>query len=201
MPRFACPTRRHVVLTGAIATGFGLARGWLDLAQGQTLPPTPACGDHGAPTLRQTEGPFYKPRSPRRTDLYVDGMGGQPIEISGLVLTRNCRPLAGALIDVWQADAKGRYDNNGFRLRGHQYTGDDGRFRLRTVVPGAYPGRTRHMHVKVQAPSSRLLTTQLYFPGEAGNRSDPLFRRELMVRTAKAAGWLAGRFDFVLDVG
>ena len=68
------------------------------------------------------------------------------------------------------------------------------------MVPGAYEGRTRHIHVKVQPPGGRILTTQLYFPGEAKNQRDGLFRKELMVRTAKAAGWLAGRFDFVLDL-
>ena len=43
-----------------------------------------------------------------------------------------------------------------------------------------------------------MLTTQLYFPGESQNRSDGLFRKELLMRTAKNAGWLAGRFDFVV---
>ena len=105
----------------------------------------------------------------------------------------------GALLDFWQADAKGQYDNSGFRLRGHQFTDADGRYRLRSVVPGVYPGRTRHIHVKVQPAGGRVLTTQLYFPGESKNRSDGLFRKALLVRTAKNAGWLAGRFDFVVD--
>ena len=125
-------------------------------------------------------------------------MAGQPIELVGFVLTRGCKPLAGALLDFWQADDKGRYDNSGFRLRGHQFTDAEGRYRLRSVVPGIYPGRTRHIHVKVQPRGGRVLTTQLYFPGEAQNRSDGLFRKELLVRTAKNAGWLAGRFDFVV---
>jgi protocatechuate 3,4-dioxygenase beta subunit len=70
---------------------------------------------------------------------------------------------------------------------------------LRSIVPGAYAGRTRHVHLKVQPRGGRALTTQLYFPGESQNRSDGLFRSELLIRTAKNAGWLAGRFDFVLD--
>jgi protocatechuate 3,4-dioxygenase beta subunit len=196
------PTRRHILASGALA---GVASGWLPdlgLAQpvGQTLPPTPECNDDGKATPRQTEGPFYKPKSPERADLYVPGMAGQPLELTGRILTRNCRPLAGALLDVWQADAKGEYDNTGFTLRGYQVTGPDGLFRLRTVVPGSYPGRTRHIHVKVQAKGAPLLTTQLYFPGEALNAKDGLFRRDLVIRTAKAEGWLAGRFDFVLDM-
>ena len=133
-----------------------------------------------------------------RIELLEAGMAGQPIELVGFVLTRACKPLAGALLDFWQADDKGRYDNSGFRLRGHQFTDAEGRYRLRSIVPGLYPGRTRHIHVKVQPRDGRVLTTQLYFPGEAKNRSDGLFRKELLVRTAKNEGWLAGRFDFVV---
>ncbi len=166
----------------------------------QELDPTPACGPNQAATIRQTEGPFFKPRSPRRSDLIEPGVTGQPIEITGYVLTRGCKPAPRALIDVWQADASGAYDNAGFRLRGHLFTDGEGRFRLRTIVPGGYVGRTRHIHVKVQPPGGQILTTQLYFPGEPGNARDFLFRKELLLRTAKAGGALAGRFDFVLDM-
>lgn len=166
----------------------------------QQLDPTPACGANQAATIRQTEGPFFKPRSPRRSDLIEPGMTGQPIEITGYVLTRGCKPVPQALIDVWQADAAGAYDNAGFRLRGHLFTDGEGRFRLRTIVPGSYVGRTRHIHVKIQPPGGQILTTQLYFPGEPGNARDFLFRKELLLRTAKAGGALAGRFDFVLDM-
>jgi len=163
-----------------------------------SLPPTPACHDGDEATPAQTAGPFFKPSSPERVDLLESGMAGQKIELVGLVLSRGCKPLAGVLIDFWQADDKGRYDNSGFRLRGHQFTDADGRYRLKTVVPGNYDGRTRHIHVKVQARGGSVLTTQLYFPGEPKNRSDSLFRSELAMRTAKNEGWLAGRFDFVL---
>ena len=148
--------------------------------------------------MTQTEGPFFKPSSPERTELRDAGMPGQPIELVGFVFSRACKPLAGVLLDFWQADDNGRYDNSGFRLRGHQFSDSEGRYRVRTIVPGLYAGRTRHIHVKVQPSGGRVLTTQLYFPGKAQNRSDGLFRKELLVRTAKNAGWLAGRFDFVL---
>ena len=190
------PTRRTVLGAGAFAAGSLLGIGG-GVAQGP-LAPTPACHDGDEVTLAQTEGPFFKPSSPERIELLEPGMAGQPIELAGFVLTRNCQPIAGALLDFWQADDKGQYDNSGFRLRGHQFTDADGRFRLQTVVPGAYVGRTRHIHVKVQPRGGRVLTTQLYFPGEAKNRSDGLFRKELLMRTAKSEGRLAGRFDFVL---
>jgi protocatechuate 3,4-dioxygenase beta subunit len=191
------PTRRAVLGAGVFAAGslFAIERG---AAEGP-LPATPACHDGDEVTLPQIEGPYFKPSSPERFELYEEGMAGQPIELAGLVLSRACKPLAGALLDFWQADAKGQYDNSGFRLRGHQFTDAEGRYRLRSVVPGLYPGRTRHIHVKVQPSGGRLLTTQLYFPGESKIRSDGLFRKALLVRTAKNAGWLAGRFDFVVD--
>jgi protocatechuate 3,4-dioxygenase beta subunit len=190
------PTRRIVLGAGAFAAGslLGIGHG---VAQAP-LSQTPACHDGDEPTLAQTEGPFFKPSSPERIELIEAGMAGQPIELIGFVLSRNCKPIAGALLEFWQADDKGRYDNSGFRLRGHQFADAEGRYRLKTVVPGNYEGRTRHIHVKVQPRGGRVLTTQLYFPGEAKNRSDGLFRKELLVRTAKNEGWLAGRFDFVI---
>jgi protocatechuate 3,4-dioxygenase beta subunit len=191
-------TNRRGFLKAAGALVAGLSLGGVAFAQ--QLDPAPACRDNAAPTIRQTEGPFFKPRSPERSELIEPGMTGQPIEITGYVLTRSCKPVARAQIDVWQADAAGNYDNAGFRLRGHQFTDADGRYRLRTVVPGGYVGRARHIHVKVQAPGGRVLTTQIYFPGDGANQRDRLFRKELLIRTAKAAGWLAGRFDFVLDM-
>jgi protocatechuate 3,4-dioxygenase beta subunit len=190
------PTRRVVLGAGVFAAGSLL------MADGSVaqapLAATPACHDGDDATVPQTEGPYFKPSSPERTELFEEGMAGQPIELVGFVLTRGCKPLAGALLDFWQADDKGRYDNSGFRLRGHQFSDAEGRYRLRSIVPGIYPGRTRHIHVKVQPRDRPVLTTQLYFPGESKNRSDSLFRKDLQIRAAKNAGWLAGRFDFVL---
>jgi protocatechuate 3,4-dioxygenase beta subunit len=192
------PSRRSLLTTGVFVAGGLLP---LDAGFAQApLDPTPECRDGDAATLRQTEGPFFKPSSPERAELIEPGMAGQPIELIGLVLTRGCKPVADAIVDLWQADDQGDYDNSGFRLRGHQRADAEGRYRFRTIVPGAYEGRTRHFHVKVAPPGGRLLTTQLYFPGEPKNRKDGLFRRELLMRTAKNQGWLAGRFDFVLDM-
>lgn len=191
-------TRRTVLTTGLIVASGFLP---LDTVLAQApLSLTPECRDSDEPTARQTEGPFFKPMSPERADLIETGMAGQPMELVGFVLTRGCKPVPGALVDLWHADNAGDYDNAGYRMRGHQFADAQGRFRFRTIVPGSYPGRTRHFHVKVQPKGGRVLTTQLYFPGEPGNRTDGLFRRELLMRTAKSEGDVAGRFDFVLDV-
>ena len=118
------PTRRAVLGAGVFAAGSWLA---IDRSAAQApLALTPACHDGDEATPRQTEGPFFKPSSPERIELYEAGMAGQPIELVGFVLSRGCKPHAGALLDFWQADDKGRYDNSGFRLRGHQFTDAEG---------------------------------------------------------------------------
>lgn len=151
------------------------------------LAATPACGAAVASTPPQTEGPYFTRNSPLRVSLVETGIPGAKLVLSGQVLSLDCRPLPGVLLDFWQADSEGEYDNRGYRLRGHQFTDADGRYRLETVVPGIYPGRTRHIHVKVQAPKGPVLTTQLYFPGEARNRNDGLFAAALLVRIPDAA--------------
>jgi protocatechuate 3,4-dioxygenase beta subunit len=188
--------RRFLIAGAAAAAGLGLPREVL----AQELTPTPQCSDGDDPTPRQTEGPFYKPSSPQRSDLREPGARGQTVALSGAVLTRSCRPVAGALVDLWHCDARGEYDNKGFRYRGHVFADNDGRFRFLTIRPAIYPGRTRHYHVKVQAPNRPVLTTQLYFPGEPGNARDGLFRKELLMRVAEREDGLAARFDFVLDL-
>jgi protocatechuate 3,4-dioxygenase beta subunit len=148
-------------------------------------------------TPAQTEGPFYTPDTPQRTSFLEDGPGTKII-LTGRVLTTDCQPIAGAILDFWHADDSGTYDNTGYLFRGHQFAGADGRFQLETILPGLYPGRTRHFHVKVQGPETALLTTQLYFPGEPANASDGIFNAALLMETQETADTLTGLFDFVL---
>ena len=191
---------RRTFLFSGVAAATGLTLACTDIAIGQQLDPTPECKDSHEPTLRQTEGPFFKPRSPNRSDLREPNLTGDPLAISGLVLTRSCRPVAGALVDLWHADCAGEYDNKTFRGRGHQFTDSDGRYRFITVKPARYPGRTRHFHVKVQAANRPVLTTQLYFPNDPGNDRDPIFRKDLLMRLSDRGVLPAANFDFVLDL-
>ena len=193
----ATQSRRAFLVSGALAAGTLVAA---DAVFAQEAVPTPECRGRSEPTVRQTEGPFFKPSSPERSDLREPGLSGRALELSGLVLTRACKPVAGALVDLWHADHEGDYDEKGFRCRGHQFTDAQGRYRFTTVMPAVYPGRTRHFHVKVQAPRRPVLTTQLYFPNEAENRHDPIFRRELVMRVANAGEMVSAKFDFVLDL-
>lgn len=164
-----------------------------------TLLPTPPCDDHDEPTPPLEEGPFFVPRSPERSNLLEKGMAGTRLVLHGSVLNTNCQPVANVLLDWWQADDAGAYDNHGFRLRGHQYTDQRGNFQLETIVPGLYPGRTRHLHVKVQAPNQRVLTTQLFFPKEPHNQRDRIFNAELLMNIQRKGDTEMAKYTFVVS--
>lgn len=149
----------------------------------------------GIVTPRQTEGPFYTPNTPKRISLVEPGSNAPRLVVLGTVLSADCKPVPNALLDFWHSDERGEYDNRGFRYRGHQFADAQGRYRLETIVPAEYPGRTRHIHVKVQAPGGRILTTQLYFAGDPGNRRDGLYRPELEMKKGKGD---ETSFDFVV---
>jgi protocatechuate 3,4-dioxygenase beta subunit len=190
------------ILALFIAAGLGLAAPGAS-AQPVDLPSAPACTAPARPTPSLTEGPFYKAHAPRRHSLVTERRPGRRIVLTGYVLTRSCRPVPGAWLDLWHADSRGAYDNAGFDLRGHEFTDEQGRYWFETIVPGEYPGRTPHFHLKVHAPGQRILTTQLYFPGEKGNARDELFNSAVLLKIERAAGrdeepLLVGRYDFVL---
>ena len=104
---------------------------------GPVLEPTLQC-EAGKLTREQTEGPFYTPKTPRRRDIRDAFHGGIDFVLAGRVLDAQCRPVPGAVLDFWQVDDKARYDNHGYRYRGHQLTDAEGRFELVTVRPQRY---------------------------------------------------------------
>lgn len=197
------PTRRQLLFAAAALPAASL------LQACQSTAPRGGIGDGPEPTHACEEGPFYRLMSPSKPLLREAGMAGTVLDLSGRVLDRRGKPLANALLDFWHCDDAGLYDTRGFRLRGHQLTDAQGRYRLDTIVPGLYPGRTRHIHVKLQpagddvpqAPSMLNLTTQVYFPGEDRNRQDELFDPSLVLALDRDGDRRIGRFDFVLDLG
>jgi protocatechuate 3,4-dioxygenase beta subunit len=184
--------RRRLLRAGlALPAALCLPRAW-------PAQPTPACGDDD-PTPAQTAGPFYTPDSPDKADFRPDDPTGMPVTLRASVLDTQCRPVAGAMVDLWHADSRGRYDNDGYRLRGHQRAGADGSVRFDTVLPGNYGWRTRHFHVRIISDKGRrLLTTQLYFPDEPRNADDGLFKPELLLELAKTDKGADARFSFVV---
>jgi protocatechuate 3,4-dioxygenase beta subunit len=181
---------RRGLIAGALAlAGGALLRRPLAAAEGSEAwpegwtAPEAACRAPAAATARQTEGPFFTPGTPRARDLRSAGGPGRPLDLVGRLQDRDCRPLAGAVVELWHADAEGRYDNAGFRFRGHQ------------VADGQ--GRTRHYHLILAPDGGRPLTTQLYFPDEPGNARDRLFDASLQMRLERQGETLVGRYDFV----
>jgi protocatechuate 3,4-dioxygenase beta subunit len=169
------------------------------IADDDDMPPRPRCGDATADNL---EGPFYKAGAPHRAVLANARDKGTPLVLTGIVQSTACKPLAKAELDIWHADASGAYDNDGFKFRGALTTDAQGRWQLRTIVPGRYlNGRTyrpAHIHVKVRAKGHDELTTQLYFDGDPYNADDPFIVESLIMKTETAKGVRRGRFDFVI---
>ena len=146
-------------------------------------------------TPSATEGPFYPTPAMRFADadndlVKIEGQvreaGGEVVWLRGRVLDRAGRPVAGARVEIWQCDAKGRYLHTGDRGRrgfdeafqgfGHVVTEADGAYAFRTIKPVSYPGRTPHIHVKV-FHAGRELTTQFYIAGHPQNARDWLYQR------------------------
>jgi protocatechuate 3,4-dioxygenase beta subunit len=206
----ACGGQATAQLAGIPVTGLTTATspapaaatppGPTQAATAAATAPVTACTSPAKLTPAVTEGPFFKAGSPERSALVESGMAGQKLTLTGYVLTADCQPVAHALLDFWQANSQGQYDNTGYSLRGHEYTDQNGRYQLETIVPGLYPGRTEHIHVKLQAPGGPLLTTQLFFPGVADNTSDSIYDPALLVKLqASGSPWQA-TYDFVISI-
>ncbi len=167
---------------------------------GASSTPAAACAAPAALTPAVMEGPYFKAGSPERANLLDPGLTGITLTLTGTVYSADCQPVAHALLDFWQANAQGQYDNAGYTLRGHQYTDASGRFQLVTVVPGLYPGRTEHIHVKVQAPGGPILTTQLFFPGVTDNSADGIYNPGLLINVqSNDANTMQASFNFVIS--
>jgi protocatechuate 3,4-dioxygenase beta subunit len=191
-----------LVLSGCAPRATSDAAATIELtvtSQPAMAAPTATCD--GTPTLAQTEGPYYKAGSPEVTSLVDESSDGQLLLLTGHVLTTTCAPIAGAVVDVWQADEDGVYDNAGFRMRGHMVTDAGGAYAIETVIPGEYPGRTPHIHIKVlDAQGRELLTTQIYLRGVSDQFPDAIYNPDLLAQDlpADAEGRRVVGFDIVV---
>ncbi len=174
-PALRFPTRRLVLAAPALLALPALAQ----------APRTPA----------QMEGPYYPAAIPADADAdlaRVAGQGrpaqGQPLLLEGVVRGPDGAALPGARVEIWQADHAGIYlhprdgrlaaRDGAFQGFGRAVADGAGRYAFRTIRPGLYAGRTRHIHLRAATADRRMeLTTQLYFPGEPQNDTDPLLRR------------------------
>jgi catechol 1,2-dioxygenase len=205
-------SRRHffrLTAAGGIVVA-GCGPGGPDGAPGPDGPPTdPTC----QPTRGDLQGPFFEPGAPMRIRIAEPDEPGERLELSARVLGPDCAtPLAGVLIDVWQADRDGNYHAGAatnYRLRGQVTTEESGQFRVETIRPGRYPQgpsfRPAHLHFTFVHPGYRTLTTQIYFAGDpylapddpcatCGSDDDA---RIVALAGDAAAGW-HGTFEIVL---
>ncbi len=169
-----------IALTMAPLGAFAQTSNTAQVAQALTLTP------------RQVEGPYYPPQKPadRDNDLTRVGDGapalGQVLMLSGRLVDERNNPISRARIEIWQTDHSGIYmhpnfsgaskrDRN-FQFYGEANTDEAGRFNFRTIMPGTYGGRPRHLHVKIAPMKGSALTTQLYFKGDERLSGDGIVR-------------------------
>ena len=212
-------SRRKIIQFGVLSGLAGALGVNAGIAKALTLMPTPS----------ETEGPFYpvKDQQDKDADLtQIEGHAavahGRHIIIGGRVQDVAGHPVANAMLDIWQADASGRYrhprdpnpakaDEN-FQGRAIIHSDENGFFRFKTVTPGAYPAsiawtRPPHIHFKISKPGYRMLTTQMYFPDEKLNGSDlllnakPLAQRAAMTARliAQQGNWPVYEYNIVLN--
>jgi catechol 1,2-dioxygenase len=162
-------------------------------------------------------GPYYRAGAPYRAKVTPPLEPGEVLVISGRVWGLDTRkPLAGAVLDIWQANDKGRYDNDDptkppakgvFVNRARVVTDETGYYEVETILPGRYQigadtWRPRHIHYLVRHDGYKRLVTQLYFQGDPYNKTDEFIRESLIIDLAEekiAAGkYKSGRFDIVL---
>ena len=160
---------------------------------------TLACTAPAAALVELTEGPYYKANPPQNANLRAAGVAGTPLTLTGYVVSKSCQPIAGAKLDFWQADGNGNYDNSGYTLRGWQLTDANGGYRLETVIPGLYPGRTEHIHFKVTV-NGKTYTSQLFFPGVSQNEGDSIYSAQMLVKLNTGTNPATGTFTFVINV-
>ena len=180
-------------------------------------------------TPQQTEGPFYpiEDQADKDNDLtLIRGASiraeGETVILTGVVRTPDCHPVTGALVEIWQACASGKYNHPGdpnparldpnFQYWGRAITNDKGEYSFKTIRPGQYQAtrdwiRPSHIHLKVHRRGYEELTTQVYFSDDNLNASDRILmaldaaeRRRVVVDFKKGhQGLKTGQFDITLS--
>lgn len=175
-------------------------------ASGECAPFSQTCKETEANPL----GPYYRAGAPFAFELDNPSGAGDVLEVAGRVFDANCiTPLEGAIVEVWQADSAGNYDNEDgdpgpgvWSLRGRMKTDACGRYAYRSVVPGRYLDggeyRPAHIHYRVTHGSKPPFVTQLYFVGDPFNESDSMYKPGLAISIADAGGVKTGEFDVVM---
>ncbi len=212
-----------ILATEALPTeASGNLGSYANLVQPENNNQTPILGNRQPANWNATEpnilGPFHREGAPFRAKITPPMEPGEVLVISGRVWAQDTRrPLANTVIDIWQANAQGRYDNddpnnppaaNFFKNRARLITDENGYYEYETIHPGRYrigpnTWRPSHIHYLVRHPGYRQLITQLYFRGDPHNRTDNWIRQSLIIDLREQQGpnnsrYKTGTFDIVL---
>jgi len=154
-------------------------------------------------TESTVQGPEYKPNPPvKQGQDFAQGIPGERLLLSGKVLNHmTCKPVQGAVLDIWQTNSTGDYDYKGFNLRGKIVTDKDGNYVLNTVYPESLQlrniTRPSHIHVIVGVPGQPLITTQVYFEDQP---EDSYLKDSLIVKpVTDANGTKIAHFNFLVE--
>ena len=161
------------------------------------------------PTTTDILGPFYRPGAPLRSSIIPEGITGPPVVLRGKVSMLNSgKPVADALVEIWQCDPDEVYDNTSdeFRFRGATRTDKNGHYHFTTLMPVPYEAskdnwRPAHIHMRVSGNQSQDIITQIYFEGDphldedSSSKSPDAISRILPVKTGKN-----GEKEIVFDV-
>ena len=168
---------------------------------------TPVCD----PTTEDILGPFFSEGAPQTNSIVPIDYEGEKLFLNGRLSNTSCEDgIANVILDFWQADENGDYDNDGFNFRGKVLTDEDGNYNLETIIPGKYLNgsnyRPAHIHLKVQAEGYEDLVTQIYFEGDVNIQTDhwasdeTAINRIIPLNSGIAGDWL-GTFDIILSNG
>ncbi len=164
-------------------------------------------------TSANARGPFHLPGAPFTNKLNADDEKGRPLTVSGRVFTStDCKPLSGAVLDIWHANTDGQYYGMEYYssrnmeiglLRGRIKCGQGGHYSFSTILPGYYRisptrFRPRHIHVIISGPDGSELVTQLYFKGDIHIEGDPIAKSDLIMEVEENSTGLVANFDFYI---
>lgn len=127
------------------------------------------------PTFADGGGPYYQPNSPFRTQIVPPSSQGQPLTVTGRILLSDCQtPVPNAILDIWQANASGNYEDEWHR--GRVTTDSQGNYKFQTIYPKGYGEGTNyrppHIHFKVFVNNREIITSQMFFPDVKGRFED-----------------------------
>lgn len=189
MPRMS--SRRHFLLAGLAVAALPITR----LRAASCLA-----------SVTNILGPAYRKDAPFRTRLCDAQEPGTPLSMRGRIIdATTCRPVAGAILDVWQVNAAGEYDmeSAAFRMRGRMRSAADGRYAFESIMPVPYGVRPKHIHYLIARTGYEPRITQVYFEGDERNATDHYVKQELIIATTEhgtdRTGARVGTFDVALD--